>query len=116
MARDIFEKMGPSFQANFHYSIQKRNKAKYKKKFRIGACRLYLCLPSCSPEDVLLYFVSEAANWICHHWGKTDIASIEGHGDWFINVRLNTQGVPQNMKRVKLLKRFDKTYLEIKTE
>lgn len=110
-----FEEIGDSFRITNHQCIQKNDFLSYKRKIRFGECRLYLCLPSSSFEDIPLFFVSEAANWICHRWGKTDIASIEGFGDGFINVRLNNQGVPSNMKRVKLEKRFDKTYLEIRT-
>lgn len=108
-----FENIRDSFQSEFIRYIRNKRIPKYRKKIRFGACRLYLCIPSDSSEDIPMYFVSEAANWICHHWGKMDIASIKGHGDCFINVRLNTQGVPPNMKRVKLLERFNKTYLEI---
>ena len=109
-----FEEIRDSFRITSRKYIQRSNFLRYKRKIRLGSCRLYLCLPSNSSDDIPLFFVSEAANWICHCWGKTDIASIEEFGDGFINVRLNNQGIPSNMKRVKLVKRFDKAYLEIR--
>lgn len=85
------------------------------KRIRIGSCRLHLCLPSSNRSDISLFFVSEAARWMCHPWGKNDIASKEGFGDCFIDVHLNDRGIPPHILRVKLLKRFDMNYLEIKT-
>lgn len=83
--------------------------------FRIGSCRLHLCLPSSALSDIPRFFVSEAASWMCHPWGKTDIASKEGFGDCFIDVHLNDRGIPPDISRVKLLKRFGMSYLEIRT-
>lgn len=113
---DIFGCINDSFRLICLQYIQRNSSWQYSKKLRLGTCHLYLCLPSNFIEDIPLFFVSEAANWMFPYWGKTDIASLEGYGKYFISVRLNNQGVPSNMKRVKLLKRFDKTYLEIQVE
>lgn len=112
---DIFEEIGLFFQSAYRQYMREEVLPQYVKKIRFGICRLHLCVPSSSAEDIPLFFVSEAANWICHWRGKMDIASIEGYGEWFIDVRLNNQGVPPKMKQVKLSKRFGKTYLEIRT-
>lgn len=113
---EVFKRIDESFQLKYLQYTQKNITRQYSKRIRFGTCRLYLCLPSSVLKDIPLFFVSETSNWMHHYWGKTDIASLEGYGKCFIDVRLNNQGVPEKMKRVKLLKRFNKTYLEIQVE
>lgn len=111
--RDIFSRINETFQFVHNQFMRGNTLQQYEKRLRFGICHLCLCIQSSSVEDIVWFFISEAANWICHPWGKMDIASIEGYGEWFINVRLNNLKLPKNMKQVKLLTRFNKPYLEI---
>lgn len=113
--KDIFAQIRETFQFTCHQDMLENPMQQYERKVRFGTCHLYLCIRSSFVEETVPFFVSEASNWICHPFGKMDIASIEGYGEGFIDVRINNLKLPKKMKQVKLLERFNRQYLEIMT-